>query len=138
MALTRRYDLGSDFACVDDVDATLSTSIGRRALAEACARRISTAKGMLFYDAKYGIDTRSFLNKPFQQNFTAGQINKEVRKDERVDKSRAIVEFIPEWEAVGEQIPNSLTVDLRITDANGPFEFTIRVSEVAVALDLDV
>lgn len=118
-------DLGSDFSGASDISPALTVTSGRRGLIEAIARRFITPRGALFYDDSYGFDLRQFLNgvaaAPGQ--IAAGCVD-EAEKDERVEQASAEATFIG----------NTLTVKLGIADANGPFSFVLKVSQVTVEI----
>lgn len=124
-------NLGSDFHCVDDIDANLSaTTSGNRCLAENIARRISAARGSLFYDPNYGTDIRSRLNAAQRVEITASQIEAEALKDERVKDVAASVTF---GEA-GSANEGTLQVELSLTASDGPFSLVLSVSNVTVQI----
>jgi phage baseplate assembly protein W len=55
-------DLGTDLGCVSDLTSTMSLVSGRRALGEACARRLQTPRGRLIKHPNYGYDLTGELN----------------------------------------------------------------------------
>jgi hypothetical protein len=59
-------DLGNDLACVFDLDPSVSEVSGRRALAEAIARRWLTPRGTLFYAPTYGAGLITYLHGEMQ------------------------------------------------------------------------
>lgn len=80
-------DYGIDVSCVSDLDETFRVVEGKRLLAEACVRRLTTPRGMLLDDADYGTDLRELLNDAFTARtmaLTVSQIRSELEKDERV------------------------------------------------------
>lgn len=116
-------DFGVDLAGVLDVGSTLVVTSGRRALAEAIVRRLTTPRGSLFYDFDYGFDLRQFLSAPAPQpGFLEMQVRTEVEKEERVESVEVETSFNSE----------TLTVRLTVTDGGGPFKLTIAVSALTV------
>jgi hypothetical protein len=124
MAIDFTDPLGVDIACIDDLDASLSLVDGRTGLGQALARRISTARGMLFYDPTYGIDIRGQMNRPFTATQAARLVEGECIKDERVNDVAATVEFSDTTE--------TLTITLQVDDGRGPFDLTISIDAVTV------
>ncbi len=119
--------LGVDFACIDDIDADLSLVDGKTGLGQACARRITTPRGGLFYDADYGIDVRDFLKQSgFSETQAARIIESEILKDERVDNAVAVVNL--------NQIDETVTIDIALESEFGPFALTVTVGNLTVEL----
>ena len=124
-------NLGSDFHCVDDIDANLSaTTSGNRCLAENIARRISTARGSLFYDIDFGTDIRSRINAAQRLELTASQVEAEALKDERVEDVAASVTL----GELGTSNGPSLAVSLTLTASDGPFVLVLSVSSLTVEI----
>jgi hypothetical protein len=116
-------DFGVDLAGILDVGSTLVLTSGRRALAEALLRRLTTPRGSLFYDFDYGFDLRSFISAPAPQpGYLEMQVRSELEKDERVESVEVEVSFISE----------TLTVRLTVTDGSGPFKLTLAVTNLTV------
>ncbi len=123
-------DFGSDLSCTLDLDPRCSVVTGRRLLAEAIFRRITTRRGSLIKSPNYGIDVSDYMNSDMSPRDVAAMraaIKSECEKDERVDSVE-----------VGVQIPfrgiGVYTVSIAIDDGDGPFSLTIAVSEVTVEL----
>lgn len=121
--------LGSDFSCVEDLDPNLTPVEGRLGLAQACARRLITPTGGLFYAGDYGDDIRRFLNSitnstPLRIAATA---EGECEKDERVNRADASVEISGD----------RLNLEVRLTDDSGPFTFTLSVDDLTAELLLE-
>lgn len=120
--------LGSDFSCVEDLDPNLTPVEGRLGLAQACARRLITPTGGLFSAPDYGDDVRRYLNSitsstPLRIAATA---EGECEKDERVNRADASVEIVGD----------SLAIEVRLTDDEGPFDFTLNVDDLSAELIL--
>lgn len=121
------FALGSDFSCVEDIDANLSATDGRNALAQAVARRIITPTGGLFYNPDYGNDVRRYLNNSSPTaTRIAADAQGEAEKDERVDRADA--------SAVLSDSNKRLTLSLRLQDGEGPFDLTLNVDELTAEL----
>lgn len=126
MAINLNDPLGVDVSCVDDLDPSLSLVAGRSGLGQAMARRISTPRGMLFYDPNYGIDIRGQIKRVFSDTQTARLIEGECIKDERVDNVAATAELNGATDA--------LEISLQVDDGSGPFDLTVSIDGVTVEL----
>jgi hypothetical protein len=119
-------DLGSDFAGILDIDATLTWVSGWRNLGNALARRLTTPNGGLFYDPDYGFDLRSLLNAAVRDTtWIEARIVKEVLKDKRVQRATASIVFDGD----------TLTVHIGITpkgDSNPNFSLVMNVTQLNV------
>lgn len=119
--------LGTDFHCVEDIDFNLSTVSGRRGLAESIVRRLQVRLGDLFYDPDYGtevignIGSASDILRRLEQ-----AVESEALKDERVERIRTTATYVRETE--------TMNIEIRLTDENGPFDFTISVDQLSVEL----
>jgi hypothetical protein len=94
------------------------------AVVEAILRRLQTPRGGLWYDRDYGADVRQFLNGSRSKFAVAAVVEAEALKDERVEEASADVTFTD----------TTLEIVLRIVTAAGPFDLTIGVSDLTVAL----
>lgn len=123
-------DLGTDLDLSNDIGLRWKLVSGRRNLANAVVRRLSTPRGSMFYDLNYGYDLRGSLSRGFttvQLGALKGDISTEVEKDERVQK--CVVG------TVAATTTNTLTVELRITDVTGKtFDLILSVNGVSVDL----
>ena len=123
--------LGSDIACVDDIDESMSLVSGNRALAESTARRISTPRTGLFYDPEYGVDLRGKLSAIVRPAILTRIVESEALKDERMLDVSASVTLS---ETFNEQ-SETLSVDITIVDETGAVrEYTITIDELTVEL----
>lgn len=121
-------DLGTDFDCGEDLSPTLGLVSGRKALAQAILRRLSTRRGELERHPTYGVDVASCLNDDLgTQELLALQqaIRAQCLEDERV--RRVDVE-------VSTPTQRSLRIALRLTDADGPFRLVFAASQLTVAI----
>lgn len=118
-------DYGLDLACVDDLDADMTEVTGRRVLAEALARRLSTPRGGLIDDPNYGTDVRGYLNDDLSKADIArigAAVDAECRKDERVLRTTTQVGFVS----------GALTLSIQVVDLSGPFRLVLGVTDVSV------
>lgn len=119
------FPLGSDFSCVEDIDANMTPVAGRLGLAQSVARRYISPTGSLFYDGDYGDDIRRYVNSPGPTEMRASAAAEgEAEKDERVD--RADVEAF--------KAGSELELKVVLTDGAGPFDLTISVDELSASL----
>lgn len=119
---------GVDYACVTDLDPSLTLRDTRVTLGESCARRIITPRGGLFYDRDYGNCVRRFLHASgFSANQIARFVEAEILKDERVNAVAADVEFDTQTE--------TLTIRIRVKPVtNEIFDLTLSVDDLTVEL----
>ncbi len=125
-------DLGTDFSCVNDIDADLSVVGGRLALGQSIGRRLQTSLGGLFYDPDYGFDLQRRIGSSVPAGSLktlAGNAENECLKDERVDDVRVDLEFVEETQR--------MDATVNIDDGEGPFDLVISVSELGVE-DLEI
>ena len=120
MAVDFENSLGVDFSCVDDIDPSLTLVDGRLGLAQSIARRISTPRGMLFYDSDYGSDIRGRISRPTDDKITSRLVEAEAIKDERIEDVAADVTFAEATE--------TLSIEVTLEDADGPFTLTSEIS----------
>lgn len=128
---------GSDFACVTDIDANMSTASGTTALREALARRLTCPRRQLYGDPTYGLDTRALISTEEDMGTIGRQVEIELLKDERVRNVRADVQLIETSEQASESGLDigTLRISAEIApEENEPFELTIAVSELEVKL----
>lgn len=124
------YPLGSDIHCVSGLDPLFTIVDGRTALAEAIARRLSTPRGTLAWigdDPDYGYDLRQHLADDLTPQALAAigpRVEAEALADERVRAARATATLVG----------GVLRVALALTDAAGPFRFTLSVDAVNVTV----
>lgn len=123
-------EYGSDFSCVTDIDPRCVVVTGRALLSQAIARRLTTDRGRVIDDKNYGFNLAVMLNDDVTRTGLAAirqQAEAECLKDERVLSAR--VTITPPASGVG-----TYTVTVALTDAAGPFDLTLSVSGVTVAL----
>lgn len=127
---------GSDLACAGDLtdDMVERDGFDPLVLAEALVRRLDCPRGGLVDDPDYGLDLRSYLNRPTttrEVRALEGQIRNELAKDDRVVTVAPVVTPSP----TGEQ----LAIAIRVTPADpsigGPFTMILAVTSAEVLLE---
>lgn len=120
--------VGTDISTAGGLDPYFRPISGRRVVAEAVVRRLSTPRGGLHYAPDYGLDLREFLNEGFtpRQLFTLkSSIEAEVEKDPRIQSCTATLDT---------PSTDRLRIRLSITDAEGPFRLVLSVDQLTVDL----
>jgi len=113
-----------------DLDPTFALCTGRVQLAQAIGRRITTRRGTLGWigdDPDYGVDVRDFLGSDAnaQSAFrVAAMVDAEVLRDERVLACKTTATIAD----------GTLTLSLRLADADGPFRLVLAISALTVDL----
>lgn len=120
-------DLGTDFSGVDDLDANLSSTGGRRGLAEALAARLSSK--LLWYDRDYGYDIRDSVGASLPFSVLESRITQQCFRDERVRNASADASIVERTDG-----SVALSIDIALTDDDGPFEFTLLVDTLTVEI----
>ncbi len=95
-APTAPFGYGADISCVADLAEDMGEVSGRRALAEALVRAITTPRGSLADALERGIDLRSYLNRGVTRDellSIEGTVRAEWRKDDRVAAVDVTVTF---------------------------------------------
>lgn len=121
--------LGTDVDSSFGVPLRWGLATGPKNLGNAIARRLSAARGTLFYDESYGYDLRGSLNAGFTKTQIAGMqsaITAEVEKDERVQSCDTSVVYT--------FATSSLQVKLIIDPGDGPFELILLVTDVTIEI----
>ena len=80
--------LGSDFACVTDLDPAFTVVSEKRCLAEAIARRLGTPAEHLFYDPDYGEDLSELIGSSTTAFVIQQRAEREGLKDDRCGAER--------------------------------------------------
>lgn len=126
-------ELGSDISCIDDLDPNLTLVVGRVAHMQAVVRSVSTPSRSLFYDPDYGYDARRRLHAAGGDLVVAQKIEQQALRDERTRDVSAAVEFIRNPTAQ-DDVADQLNIDIQLEDDEGPFDFTLQVTDVSVAV----
>lgn len=122
-------DLGTDVGGFLDVDPEGKMVSGRRCLAEAAARRLITPRGRLIDDPNYGTDVREYLNDdmgPADLALMFSAVIAECLKDERVVGA----------DVTGTFVNGAVTLNITLTDGDGPFSLVLSVSVTSVTVQL--
>ncbi len=121
-------DYGIDMSCVRDFDPVLRDVTGKRLLAEALVRRITTPRGMLLDDPNYGIDVRDYLSMEMTRIQAArlrAAVRAELEKDERVARASVDTSFV--------HSTSTLTMTILVdTDEGETLTLVLAVSAVSV------
>ena len=117
--------LGTDFACIEDLDADLSLVSDEEGHAQAIARRLITDRGGLFYERSYGRNLKRYLNATVSDVGTLqAQIEREALEDERTLTAKATVTLAS----------RTLTTLLRIRSVTGrAFQLAFDVSDTGAS-----
>lgn len=126
---------GTATTCVSDLPSISVQVAGRRAVAEALVRRLTTPRGGLATidpspeAAEYGFDIRQYVNAkigPAEITAAEAAIANECAKDERVESCVATLTFVRET--------GKLTISLEVTLSTGPFTLVLGVTELTVEI----
>jgi phage baseplate assembly protein W len=123
-------DFGEDLSCTTDLDPRCVTVTGNRLVGEAIFRRLTTPRGRLLSDRNYGIDIRDYINADMGPKDVAAMqsaIHAECMRDDRIVGCDVLI--TPPAEGDGTYV---LTITLET--GNGPFDLTLSVNDVTVAL----
>lgn len=123
-------DYGTDIR----IGKVVSLESGLKNLITALYRRLSTAKGSLFYDPEYGLDLRIFLNSEITTD-TLDEIRvaieQQLERDERVEEVRADVTY--NLKDLNEDF--RLDIKIQVTPVIGQtFTLVLGVNELTVEL----
>lgn len=119
---------GIDLKILPDLDPIPKLQGGRRNLAEALAKRLTTPRGGLFYDPSYGKDIRLLLNETLTEarlRQEEAEIEAEIEKDERIESASATLTVVNQ---------ERLKVKIECQTRAGPFALVLAVSAVTVEL----
>lgn len=97
---------------------------GRKATIRRLYRRLNTKRGRFPWWQNDGLDVKDFLLSKQSESFIASAIQRECEKDEGVDEAQVTVT----------RTGSQLTVNIRVFDSEGPFAFTLSVTDARVAL----
>lgn len=134
MGATPVTDFGTDTSCLTGLR-TGRLASGVQLVAEAIYRRLSTPRGMLRGgddEANYGIDLADMIGQvstPSQVAALPGQIQSEVKKDERVQEVT-----VTATAATGSAGDVTWAISIECTTALGPFSLVLSVNAVTVEL----
>jgi len=120
-------DFGRSLSCVSDLQPDFAVVTGRRLLAEAIVRRITTPRGRLIDDPNYGIDVREWLLDsvtPSDLQRLPAVVDAEIQQDERIVGSTTTAIYNA----------GVLTLSITLDPGESPFTLTLAVSELTVEL----
>jgi|SRR5688500_6834067 len=112
--------------CVSDFSPHMPKVSGRTALMQALARRLQTPRGRVPWWPNYGTDVRSLLLSKAPRHAIVSAAVRECSKDERVEQVDAVFTLSADG--------RTIRLNLTVTDAEGPFDFTMTIDEAAVSL----
>lgn len=104
----------------------MPTVSGRTALIHRLCVRLQTPRGRFPWWPNFGTDLAAFLNSKTRPAVIAAAAEQECIKDEQVDHVVA--------DAVYEDNGRAIRLSLTIFDADGPFEFTLLISQANLEL----
>jgi len=131
MAVDFADPLGADVKLLNDLDVASRWVSGTGVVRQDILHRLTTRRGALLEDPDFGLDLKGLLNAvlpPSEFAALPGQVEAEVRKDERVDSvdvriTRSAESGPAEWE-----------IALTLGTASGPFELILSVSNARVKI----
>lgn len=122
-------DLGTDINVVSDLAPVWGLASGPTNLINALLRRLTTPRGGLFYDPNYGFDVVALVNSavtPVDVARIKAGVAAELQKDDRVQSANVQADFV--------FATKTLTLNIKITTADGPFDLVLSASAVTVDL----
>jgi hypothetical protein len=115
-----------DVWCLDDFKASMPAISGRMALAQRLARRLITRRGSMPWWPNDGTDLRQYLLSKASPSEIAGAAKNECKKDEQVEDARVELEVLSDG--------REILLTILITEAAGPFAFTLLIGEAVLQL----
>jgi len=112
--------------CVSDFKPDMPRVSGRQALACRLSVRLQTVRGRFPWWPTFGTDLRQFLLSKTSASVVASAAESECLKDEQVENVEVKAEFLNNGRA--------LHLTLNVTDAAGPFVFTLTIDEAIATL----
>ena len=117
-------DFGSDLAGVDDIDPALSTVTGRRALAEAVARRHGTPEGSQPGDPAYGYDLTRLIGSSESPSVIQSKSRAQCLMEQGVTAARVTVLRVAE----------TIELSIALETQTGPLRLVLSADQVTVAI----
>lgn len=114
--------LGSDFSGGEDLDPAMREVSGRRALAQSIVRRLTTGTGNLQDYPAYGFNVTELIGTSLTNTRIRQSVLGQVLQEEEVEYATVNVRRTQE----------SVTIDIVVTDGDGPFDLTLNISGVEV------
>ena len=116
--------IGTDFAGALDIDPSWrEATSARRALAEAIVRRLTTPLGQLPDYPSYGFDVRGLIGSSLNSSQIRQRVRVQCLAEEEVLAAKVTV--------AAENGGESITIDIAITDGEGPFALTLAINDLA-------
>lgn len=115
-----------DIYCVTDFLPDMPTVRGRTALAHRLARRLQTPRGRFQFWPNFGTDLRQYLLSKTSPTVIASAVESECLKDEQVEDVSCLVDV--------QDGGRSMVVTVEVDDADGPFVFTLEISQASATL----
>lgn len=122
-------DFGTDINFLSGLDPLLGLVSDTDNLGQALVHRFITPRGGLFYDPNYGSDLRAYVNDTMNAAKLAAvkaDVQAEAIKDERVLSCLASATFNFQTK--------TLTVEVAVQTATGPFFLVVAVTSLTVEL----
>lgn len=122
-------DFGRDVGTFPELDGALKERDEVSLLGEAILRRLTTPRGTLAFHEDYGTDIRAYLNEAVTDDLLSrikDGVEVEVLQDERFEAVTASPSYAPST--------RTLTLEVEVTVADGPFTFTISVTQLTAVL----
>lgn len=116
-----------DLHCVTDFLPHMPTVSGRTALAHRLARRLTTPRGRFPFWPDFGTDLRQYLLTKASPSQIAAAAEAECMKDEQTESVEVTVSQL-------DLVKRDLSIDISVTDAAGPFAFTLTITDAAATL----
>nr|PZN59898.1 MAG: hypothetical protein DIU58_17125 [Sphaerobacter thermophilus] len=120
-------DHGTDLAGITALDWTLSTVGGKRALAHAILRRLTTPRGGLFYDPTYGYNVPELIGSTVPASIVEQRVLEQVLAEEEVEDARCTVTLTG----------STLRIEIQVVAADGPFDLVLTQNELTLEALLD-
>lgn len=116
----------TDIYCITDFRPEMPMVSGRVALLHRLARRLQTPRGRFPWWPNFGTDLRLYLLSKTPAGVVAAAIENECLKDEQVQDVSATCQFLDST--------RKLVAQVTVSDAEGPFVFTLEISTAAEML----
>lgn len=114
---------GSDISGVEDIDRAWRVVSGRLALAQAFARRLGTPRGSLPDWPDYGYDLVSAIGTSQTDSQIRQKVQEQATQEEEIEDIETSIERTQD---------GGVFLKIRLFDGDGPFEFTVNVSDLAI------
>ena len=109
-----------DIFCLDDFRLEMPIVVGFDALLQRIVRRLSTPTGRFPFWPNFGFDVRQAILSKQASGFIVQMVQAQCLEDEQVESCVA---------TLTKTSPTDWALDIAITTADGPFAFTMGISE---------